>query len=185
LEINNNKKDEIDRLRSAAERHTAIEKKLDELIHLLTESDFDSETIKKYRSKVNSAFEDKITVDDIKAFQAIDEKTDASREQLLDDFSVLLESHKFNSKSSTQYLKVERSNKVIFMAIGVIMITLGFAMIIMPAPPYFEMFTIFYFTRDDGVTLMDLISLLIIFAGIYIFMRPLYKKKLPHNDRYN
>jgi hypothetical protein len=176
LDINHDKKDEIDQLRSAAERHTAMEKKLDELISILAESDFDSESIKRYRSKVNSAFEDKITPDDLKAFKAIDEKTDASREELLDEFSVLLESHKFNSKASTQYLKIERSNKFIFMAIGAVMITLGFAMIIMPAPPYFEMFTIFYFSRDNGVTLMDLISLIIVFAGVYVFVRPLYKK---------
>jgi hypothetical protein len=185
LKDNQDNKDEFDQLRSAAERNTAMEKKLDELITLLNESNFDSETIKHYKSKVNSALQDKITVDDLKAFEAIDEKTDASREELLNDFSTLLESHKFNSKASTQYLKVERSNKLIFMVIGIIMITLGFAMIIMPAPPSFEMFTIFYFTRDDGVTLMDLISLLIIFAGIYVFMRPLYKKKLSQNDRYN
>lgn len=172
----NHDKDEIDRLRLAAETHIAIEKKLDELISILADNNFDSETIKQYRSRFNSAFEDKITVDDLEAFKAIDEKTDASREELLDEFSVLLESHKFNSKSSTQYLKIERSNKLIFMAIGAIMITLGFAMIIMPAPPYFEMFTIFYFSRDNGVTLMDLISLIIVFAGVYVFVRPLYKK---------
>jgi hypothetical protein len=145
LKINQDNKDGFGQLRSAAEKHTAMEKKLDELITLLNESDFDSETIKHYKSKVNSALEDKITADDLKAFEAIDEKIDASREELLDDFSTLLESHKFNSKSATQYLKVERSNKIIFMAIGV----------------------------------------MIIFAGIYIFMRPLYKKKLSHNNRYN
>lgn len=176
METNHDKKAKIDQLRTVAERHSAMEKKLDELISLLAESNFDSESIKRYRSRINLAFEDKITVDDLKAFKAIDDKTDASREELLDEFSVLLESHKFNSKSSTQYLKIERSNKFIFMAIGAIMITLGFAMIIMPAPPYFEMFTIFYFSRDNGVTLMDLISLIIVFAGVYVFVRPLYKK---------
>lgn len=177
MDINQDNKDEIDKLRLAAETHNAIEKKLDELIAILAESNFDSDTIERYRSRVNAVFEERITEDDLKAFEAIDEKADASREELLDEFSVLLESHKFNSKSSTQYLKIERSNKLIFMAIGAIMITLGFAMIIMPAPPYFEMFTIFYFSRDNGVTLMDLISLIIVFAGVYVFVRPLYKKK--------
>jgi len=50
-------------------------------------------------------------------------------------------------------------------------VTLGFAMIIMPAPPYFEMFTIFYFNDNDGVTLMDLISLIIIAIGLYIIVK--------------
>lgn len=176
LKVNDHKTDEIHRLRLAAERHIAIEKKIDELIALLAESHIDSEIIKQYRSKLESAFEDKITIDDLKAFEVIDEKTDASREELLEEFSVLLETHTFNSKATTKYLKIERSNKVILMVIGAIMITLGFAMIIMPAPPYFEMFTIFYFSNDNGVTLMDLISLIIVFAGIYVFVRPLYKK---------
>lgn len=185
MKANDDKRDNIDQLRTAAEKHTALEKKLGELMDLLGDSDFDSETIKLYKSKVNSAFDDKIDVADLKAFEAMDEKTDASREQLIDEFSLLLESHKFNSKASTKYLKIERTNKLIFMAIGAILITLGFAMIIMPAPPYFEMFTIFYFTRDDGVTLMDLISLLVVFAGIYMFVRPLYKKRILHDDHKN
>jgi hypothetical protein len=176
LKISDDKQDEINRLRLAAEKQVAIEKKIDELIVLLAEGHFDSETIKQYQSKLHAAFQNKVTVDDLKAFEVIDERTDASREQLLDEFSTLLETHTFNSKAATKYLKIERSNKLILMAIGVIMITLGFAMIIMPAPPYFEMFTIFYFSRDNGVTLMDLISLIIVFAGIYVFMSSLYKK---------
>lgn len=177
MEDNSNKKNKIDQLRTVADKQSAIEEKLDELITLLSENDFDSETVKLYQSRLNSAFEHKITTaEDLKAFEIIDEKTDASREQLLDEFSVLLEAHTFNSKATTKYLKIERSNKIILMVIGIIMITLGFAMIIMPAPPYFEMFTIFYFSPDDGVTLMDLISLIIVFAGIYVFVRSLYKK---------
>jgi hypothetical protein len=66
-------------------------------------------------------------------------------------------------------------NLVIF--IGIIMITLGMAMIIMPAPPYFEMFTIFYFNDNDGVTLMDLIALLIVFTGVYLFLNAVLKKQ--------
>ena len=55
------------------------------------------------------------------------------------------------------------------------MITLGFGMIIMPAPPYFEMFTIFYFNQNDGITIMDLISLLIILAGIYLLIKAIVR----------
>ncbi|GAA4095175.1 hypothetical protein [Mucilaginibacter panaciglaebae] len=177
MKANDDNKDKIDQLRTVADKQSAIEEKLDELITLLAENDFDSETVKQYQSRLSSALQHKMTIaEDLKAFEVIDKKTDASREQLLDEFSVLLEAHTFNSKATTKYLQTERNNKFILMAIGVIMITLGFAMIIMPAPPYFEMFTIFYFTPDDGVTLMDLISLIIVFAGIYVFVRSLYKK---------
>jgi hypothetical protein len=48
---------------------------------------------------------------------------------------------------------------------------------VMPAPPYFEMFTIFYFTPDDGFTLMDLISLIIIATGTFIVIRSVLNPK--------
>ena len=65
---------------------------------------------------------------------------------------------------------------LLLMVIGILMIGLGFAMIVMPAPPYFEMFTIYYFSADDGVTLMDIISLIIILAGVYLVIRSINRK---------
>ena len=46
-------------------------------------------------------------------------------------------------------------------------------MIILPAPQNFEMFTIFYFTRDDGITLMDVIASIITVSGIFILVNNL------------
>jgi len=43
-------------------------------------------------------------------------------------------------------------------------------MIIMPAPPNFEVFTIFFITQEDGVTLMDVIALIIVFSSIFIII---------------
>lgn len=182
MKVNDDKKDEIHRLRLAAKRQIAIEKKIDELITLLAECHFDSEIIRQYRSKLDSAFEDKLIADDLKAFEVIDERTNASKEQLLDELNIFLKTHRFNSKASIKHIKTERNNKLTLMVTGIIMITLGFAMIIMPAPPYFEMFTIFYFSPDNGVTLMDLISLIIVFAGVYVFVQPLYKKTIPRDN---
>jgi hypothetical protein len=175
--VNNDINKEAARPLSATERHIAIEEKINELITLVSDTHLDDDEVAQYRSKLDAAFEPKVTPENFKAFEVIDERTDASREQLLDEFSLLLESHKFNSKAANRYLKIERTNKIILMAVGIIMIALGFAMIIMPAPPYFEMFTIFYFSPDNGVTLMDLISLIIVFAGVYVFVRPLYNKR--------
>jgi hypothetical protein len=59
------------------------------------------------------------------------------------------------------------------------MIIMGFGMIIIPAPPFFEMFTIYYFNQNDGITVMDLISLLIILAGIYFLIRGIYPNPNP------
>jgi len=167
----------ISDLRHIAEKESEVEEKLDSLIALLNSNDFDSETVKQYQQRFNDAIEQKtFSPEQINAFKAIGQKGDVSREELLDEFSVLFESNKIDSNITRKYIRGERMAKSILILIGIVLITLGFAMIIMPAPPYFEMFTIFYFTRDDGVTLMDLISLIIILVGIYILMRSIYKK---------
>ena len=58
-----------------------------------------------------------------------------------------------------------------------LLVLLGFGMIIMPAPPYFEMFTLFYINPNDGVTIMDVISLIVAFTGVYILISTFSKRK--------
>jgi hypothetical protein len=177
LRIKANKRKDISGLQSIAEKELAVDEKLDELIDMLARYQFDSETVKRFQLRFNQAINDKeLNFKSIDAFKAIDEKDNASRTELLDEFSMLLLSNKIDSKISSRYLKAKRANKWILMIIGIAMVTLGLAMIIIPAPPYFEMFTIFYFNQDDGVTLMDLISLVIIFSGIYVLIRSFYNK---------
>ena len=172
----NNIKEPSD-LQDKANKEEAVEAKLDELIALLAEHEFDSETVKHLQQRFNAAVESNpLNPEALDAFKVIDEKNDASRAELLEEFSSLLLTNKIDSNISSRYLKGARLNKAVLMIISIVMITLGFAMIIMPAPPYFEMFTIYYFTPNDGVTLMDLISLVIIFAGVYILIRSLYQK---------
>jgi len=172
----------ISDLRHIAEKESDVEEKLDSLIALLTSDDFDSETVKQFQQRFNDAIEKKeFNPKQIDAFKAIGQKGDVTREELLDEFSVLFESNKIDSNISKKYIRGERIIKFILIMVGIVMITLGFAMIIMPAPPYFEMFTIFYFNQDDGVTLMDLISLIIILTGIYILMRSIYRKAVTPN----
>jgi hypothetical protein len=59
---------------------------------------------------------------------------------------------------------------------GMLIIMLGFAMIVLPTPASFEIYTLFYFNEEDGFTLMDLISLIIIFTGVYVLISSFYKK---------
>jgi len=177
LRIKGNKAKEFSELRNTAEKQGAIEEKLEELIALLAQNEFDSETVKQVQHRFNTAIEQKkLNHNEINAFKSIDENKDASREALLDEFSLLLVSNKVDSHISRDYLRNQRLKKIVLAATGIVMITLGLAMIIMPAPPYFEMFTIYYFNINDGITLMDLISLIIILSGIYILVRSLYKK---------
>jgi hypothetical protein len=160
-----------------AEIESAVEQKLDEVAALLAGHQLKNETLKHFQQKFDGAL--KNCAEDanaISAFKVIDYKEDASREELLDEFTMLLLSNKVDSKAAGRYLKAKKINNLLAIAIAVAVVTLGLSMIIIPAPPYFEMFTIYYFTENDGVTLMDVIACIIILIGIYILVRTLYKE---------
>ncbi len=177
MKIDDKIKKDISGLEHVASSNKVIDQKLDELIYLLSNSSIDSEKARDFQLRFNQAMANSLTPDDrITAFKNLDDRSASSREELLDEFTVLLSSHDLNSKIVRKYLKGERLGKAVLMMISIILITLGFAMIIMPAPPYFEMFTIFYFNQEDGVTLMDLISLLIILSGVYLLVRSIMNK---------
>jgi hypothetical protein len=167
-----------------SEIESAVEQKLDEVAALLAGHQLDNETLKHFQQKLDSALQncagDKNA---IAAFRVIDDKEDASREELLDEFTMLLLSNKVDSKAAGRYLKAKKLNNLLLIAIAIVMVTLGLSMIIIPAPPYFEMFTIYYFTANDGITLMDVIACIIILIGIYILIRTLYKE--PFTTRAN
>ncbi len=176
MNIDNNIKNGTESFEHIAKSDPDIDHKLDELIHLLADNDIDSDKARQYKKRFNQAIDNFIVHHKgIGFFGRLSNKRGAVREDRRDNFTLLLSAHQSNGRVSRKYIRVELLNRVILAIISLIMITLGFAMIIMPAPPYFEMFTIFYFNRDDGVTLMDLISLLIIFAGIYLFIRAVTK----------
>jgi len=149
-----------------------VEQKLDELIDLLQTADIDSEKIKAYQDKFNAAIERQ----SLDAFKQLDNDA-LTREELLNNLGRLLEEHPVNSKTTGSIVRKSATKRIVLGLIGLVMITLGMAMIIMPAPPYFEMFTVFYFSNDDGVTLMDLISLIIVLCGVYLLIMSVIKHK--------
>ncbi|GAB2698062.1 hypothetical protein GCM10027037_22830 [Mucilaginibacter koreensis] len=174
LDIKDNIKKDLNSFEHIAQSNTAIDQKLDELLNLLSISDIDSVKAREFKQRFNTAVEKSVSrTESIEAFRDFNPDEMTSRDALLDEFSMLLSAHEVNSKDSRKYLLAKQMKRLVSGAIGIILIALGFAMIVMPAPPYFEMFTIFYFNREDGVTLMDLISLLIVFTGIYLFIRAL------------
>jgi hypothetical protein len=177
----NNKKDPTN-LPNETGNELAINQKLDELIALLADTNIDSEKAKVFQQRITKAIENSSAEKaDIDAFRNLD-IDNTSRTDLLDEFSILLSSHKIDSEVSKSYLRAERGANYVLMVISLVLITLGLAMIVMPAPPYFEMFTIFYFTTDDGITLMDLISLLIALSGIYLLIKSLHKYPIKQNQ---
>jgi hypothetical protein len=176
LSIGNNIKKDVGGLRSNDEEKAVINKKLDELITLISKSRIDNNTAKLYQQKFDNAIARQgIQAEQVEAFQNLDNLS-ASREELLDEFSILLSSNQFDSRVVKKRGRVgEGMSRVVLFVISIIMITLGFGMIIMPAPPFFEMFTIFYFNSHDGITIMDLISLLIILFGIFFLIKAIIR----------
>lgn len=148
-----------------------LNQKLSEFITLLEQSNLDTENIKGLQSRVNGALEVKLSshhlINEIKEVSL----SDLDKIDQLDKIEFLLNNNHLDSKQTHKINLSEKFIKLIKIVIGFLFVTLGYAMIIMPAPPYFEMFTIFHFTTDDGVTLMDLISLIIIAVGIFIIIK--------------
>jgi hypothetical protein len=152
-----------------------LEFKADELIVLLQKGVVDASRAKAIQQKVLHAFDEASLPQKIEAFKELD--TGKDRLELLNNFEYLLSQHQLDSVVAKKFITHERIKKGVVVIISVIMITLGMAMIIMPAPPYFEMFTVFYFNDNDGVTIMDIISLLIVFTGVYLFLSALLKPR--------
>ncbi|UOE52118.1 hypothetical protein MTO98_13615 [Mucilaginibacter sp. SMC90] len=148
--------------------------KADELIQLLKKGDIDKEHIKAIQQKINNAVENTSGLQKFDAFSGLNQ--DQSRLDMVTNLELLLTQHQVDSRESKKYLFHERLKRIVLIGIAVTMIILGLAMIIMPAPPYFEMFTIFYFSKDDGITLMDVISVLIVLTGVYLFINAILRK---------
>ena len=163
--------DQIKQFQQLEEQNLNLEDKLEDLIFLLDKSDLDSQSIKNIKERLNTALDKKLSkkeaIEQIKTISLLD----IDNLDKLDQLEVLLNNNYIDSKRSKKTIISEFVIKSVRLFIGFLIITLGFAMIIMPAPHSFEMFTIFWFSPDDGVTLMDLISLIIIAVGTYIVIK--------------
>lgn len=170
---------EVESFQNLDQQRISIEEKLDELLDLLHSSELDSDSMMKLKDRFNDTVARiELTRENLKEFERLDNMA-TSRLELADSLELLLSQYKLDSKVSKKIVFTERLLRTSIFLVSLVLITMGFAMIIMPAPPYFEMFTIFWFSIDDGVTLMDLIALLIILVGVYLFITSTIKKKIP------
>ena len=168
--------DELKNFDELAKEDRELQEKLGEFILLLNESKLDSDNVKVLKDKINTALDEKMQGKQVKDVRTL-VSADMNPLEQLDQLEILLKNNHFDSKTVGSKAVAQLFSRGIKGIIGLLFVTLGFAMIIMPAPPYFEMFTIFHFTRDDGVTLMDLISLIIVAVGIYIIFNALFNPK--------
>jgi len=154
----------------------AIHKKLDELIHLLSNNSLDNESLQELQRKFHAAIS---SADESLAIRPFgkDRSNSALTEDAAADFDQLLFINKLDRSAQKKFSVNQLLNKAIRVVISLLLVLLGFGMIIMPAPPYFEMFTLFYINPNDGVTIMDVISLIVAFTGVYILISTFSKRK--------
>ena len=157
---------------------SAIDLKLTELEHLLKNATLDAPTIILFRKRIEDVLSKQDAyIKDIEAYQSLDAQTDLSEGERLDQLMHLLSEHPVDTEMIMEKGKNKFASRIVIIIIAVLMIAIGFTMIVLPAPQDFEMFTIYYFSPDDGVTLMDLISLLIVFGGVFLLINNNMKNK--------
>jgi len=83
----------------------------------------------------------------------------------------------FFEKSNLQYKASKWAKGLVLSSAGILFITIGFILIVTPASPEFEIATIFYFNEFDGFTVMDMFALVLIFIGIFFFIRAFIEKE--------
>ncbi len=154
-----------------------VHKKLDELIVLLSDTTLDNDTIQELQKKINDALRSAAGSTAMQPWvktgrrKGPEDETDAELEQLL--FI-----NKLDKPAQRRYTASQMLSMLVRVFIALLLILLGFGMIIMPAPPYFEMFTLFYLNPNDGVTIMDVISLIVAFTGVYILISTIARRKV-------
>src|SRR6266478_3104067 len=82
---------------------------------------------------VQSIPNNKMIANEIEPFRKTDEKAGSSRNELLDEFDVLLSHHQLDNKISKKYLSRERLPKTILAVVGVLMCVLAVILILMPS----------------------------------------------------
>jgi hypothetical protein len=157
--------------------HALLENKIGELIEVIGQTNVNSHQSKNYQQRIADAFQrSAVTQKQVAPFQALDQDNNLSREELLEGLEKLLSENKIDSKISSKSNHRNALQKGLMFVGAILLIITGFAMIIMPAPPSFEILTVYYFNANDGVTVMDLVSLLIIFGGVLLFVLNFNKK---------
>lgn len=153
-----------------------LDKKVAELIEAIEQANVDHHVSRQYEKQIAEAFQRSAeTQKKLAPFRELDQDNNLSREELLEGLEKLLAENQFDSRINTPK-RGRIVQKGVMFILAILLIIVGFAMIIMPAPPSFELFTVYYFNINDGVTIMDLVSLLIIFGGVLLFVLNFNKK---------
>lgn len=152
-----------------------VQQKLDELIRLINETSLNPEELEDLKNKFDSEIWKASGSTSLELYQ---------NNKKVEGHSVIPEKDTDQLLFIRTDIAINRKHKVssyirtgLRILISILLILLGFGMIIMPAPPYFEMFTLFYLNPNDGVTIMDVISLIVAFIGVYILFTTIAGKR--------
>ncbi len=155
--------------------YAKIHNKMDELVRLLAEIEPDNTLLQELQLKFNSALRSAADSTALEPYKR--NKNNILTEDADSEFGQLLLMNNLDKSAQKKLATWQIISMVVRVIIALLLILLGFGMIIMPAPPYFEMFTLFYLNPNDGVTIMDVISLIVAFIGVYLLISTLAKRK--------
>lgn len=152
-----------------------IHEKMDELVALLSETEADNTLLQELQIKFNSALRSATDSTALEPYKRA--KNNLMTEDADSEFGQLLLMNNLDKSAQKKLATWQIVGMVVRVIIALLLILLGFGMIIMPAPPYFEMFTLFYLNPNDGVTIMDVISLIVAFIGVYLLISTFTMRK--------
>lgn len=152
-----------------------IHQKMDELVHLLADAEPNNTFLQELQTRFNSAIRAAADSTALEPYKKV--KNNILSEDGDSELGQLLMMNDLDKSAQKRFATWQIIGVVVRVIIGLLLVLLGFGMIIMPAPPYFEMFTLFYLNPNDGVTIMDVISLIVAFIGIYLLISTLTKRK--------
>lgn len=155
--------------------YAQIHKKMDEFVLLLEDTEPDNTLLQELQTKFNAAIRSAADSTALEPYKRL--KNNIMTEEADYELGQLLVMNNLDKSAQKKLATWQILGMVVRVIIALLLILLGFGMIIMPAPPYFEMFTLFYLNPNDGVTIMDVISLIVAFIGIYLIISTLTKRK--------
>jgi hypothetical protein len=95
----------------------------------------------------------------------------AEKTKEIEDFIFFLEENKFDSGNVESFMRRFRVAHLMRMVLGLLMITAGILVIVLPMPGSVEIATLFYFTPNDGITVSDLLALGVMLMGIILVVK--------------
>lgn len=92
-------------------------------------------------------------------------------EEIVLDMDKLLRQHRSFSVKNLPDKAINWAAGLAYSGVGLLFISVGFLTIVTPTSAEFEIATLFYFNEHDGFTVLDAFALVVIFIGIFFFIK--------------